>query len=63
MPFNEISGTDQHNTASARRLNHEFVARFEPGLAQRVDRQRRLVLTADARVPAPSPMLYFVHDK
>jgi len=60
MLLDQIHSADQHNAPSTSGLDHEFVARLEPGLAKDLGGQGCLVLATDARVTS-SPLLYLVH--
>jgi len=60
VAVNQILRTNENDAPSASGLDYELVTWLEPRLAQRVNRQRRLIFAADARVTTP-PLLYLRH--
>jgi hypothetical protein len=62
MALEGIRHTGQDDPACARGLDAQIVARLESRALERIDRDRGLVLGADASLPSPSRKLYCVHD-
>ena len=62
MLFDQVHRPHEDDPSWSRRLDDQLVADLESRLAQRIDRQGRLVLAANASVPA-APMLYLAHKK
>lgn len=63
IALDHIVGAHQNNAPWSGGLDVKLISRPETGPSQRVGRNRRLVLAANARVSTPSRVLYFAHEK
>jgi hypothetical protein len=62
MALDQVEVPFEDEASSAGSDHADLVAGFEPGLFECLDRERRLMLRADAS-EAPTPFLYFLHWK